>query len=120
MKVTSVHTSRDAEEQLHLQSYLTKIIKKISENTHVVIGQDSNAQIGVSQPIEEGKFRDSNIGKHGLHNVYLKGNQLINFIRENDLVVANTFFKSSTYNTYESFNKQGTMCQIDHVLVNKK
>ena len=98
---------------------MTKIIKKTSENTHIIISKDINSQIDVSQPREEGEFRDSNIGKCGLHNVDLKGSQLINFVRDDDLDVANTFFKPSTYKTYKSFNNQGTVCQIDHVLVNK-
>ena len=73
LPICQLCTSGDAEEQLHLQSYLTKIIKKTSDNTHIIIGQDSNAQIGFSQPREEGKFRDSNIGKYGLHKVDLQG-----------------------------------------------
>ena len=45
-----------------------------------------------------------------------KDKQLLEFMRSNDLIVANTFFKSEMYHTCKSFNSEGSTHQINHII----
>lgn len=117
INLCSIHISRDVEEQLVLQDFITNKISKMGRNQVIMIGQDSNTQVGIAEiEVEEGGV-DKNLDKFRLLKVDQKGIQLIEFIRNNNLIIANTFFKARIYITYKSFNKLGSKYQIDHIII---
>ena len=65
-------------------------------------------------------MKDACLGKYALERTDDKGRQLLDFIRNNELKVANTFFRANDYCTFKSFNRNGSTHQIDHVLTSKE
>jgi len=119
VRLISTYTSGEEDEQVYLQDFMSNRLKSFPKSTSVMIGQDSNAQIGKEEAIDDGELNDACIGKYALKKTDDKGRQLLDFIRNNDLKIANTFFRAKEYNTFKSFNRTGSLHQIDHVFVTK-
>ena len=59
----SCYTSGDIEEQETLQNQITQFIQNLSKYERIIVGQDSNAQIGISTWSNE-KTNNGHIGTH--------------------------------------------------------
>ena len=81
LRLASCYTSRDINEQLKLQEFLTKEFKNSNPNYSLIIVQDSNVQVGIAEMGDEGEIMDKNVGKWGLERRDEKGNQLLDFVR---------------------------------------
>ena len=91
-------------------------------NFKFIIGQDSNAQIGiVDERCDEGERKDGNSGRFGIWiKNDQKGSQLIYFVRNNNLCVSSTFYKTNNNVAHKIFNKMETVNQIDHALIDSR
>ena len=81
LRLASCYTSRDINEQLKLQEFLTKEFKNSNPNYSLIIAQDSNVQVGIAETGDEGEITDENVEKWGLERRDEKGNQLLDFVR---------------------------------------
>ena len=104
----------------HTYRISSQIESKNPESASILIGQDSNAQIDREELIDDGEIGDKSVGKFALNRIDSKGRQLLNFVRCNNLRVANTFFKAKAHEICKSFNREGSKHQIDHVIVSRK
>ena len=109
---------RDATEQQKDQFFsdLQTVIDKIPRKDILLIGGDFNARIG-------GKLNNSEhaIGKHGLGDRCTNGNRLLLFAMQNNLAVANTWFRHKPCHTYTWESRDGRVkAQIDYLLVSRR
>jgi len=114
-KLILAHVSNMIDNQLHLQEFMSEWLKL---NKHIlIIGQDSNMQIGRSNEfIDDKKPRENCIGICGIDRRDNKGEQLIEFLNENNLIAINTFFKSAICATFKGLNKDRITHQINHII----
>ena len=82
-----------------------------------MIGQDSNAQIGkCNETHDDGELKSDFTGRHGLDRRCAKGEELVEFLQANDLFAMNMFYEAKAHATHKSFNKEGSLHQIDHFI----
>ena len=83
----------------------------------LLIGEDSNAQIRKCNELyDDGELRTDCIGSHGMNRRDSKGEKLAKFLQSNNLFTINAFHKAKSYDTCESFNKEGSLHQIHHFI----
>ena len=108
---------RDATEQQKDQFYsdLQTVIDKIPRKDILLIGGDFNARIG-----RKLNNLEQAIGKHGLGDRCTNGNRLLLFAMQNNLAVANTWFRHKSCHTYTwKFRDGRVKAQIDYLLVSR-
>ena len=56
------------------------------------------------------------MGRHGMDRRDAKREQLVEFLQANNLCSINTFHEAKSHATHKSFNKAGSLHQIDHFI----
>jgi hypothetical protein len=107
---------RDATEQQKdpFFSDLQTVIDKIPRKDILLLGSDFNATIG-----RKLNNLEQAIGKHGLGDRCANGNRLLLFTMQNNLAVANTWFRHKSCHTYPWKFRDGLYAQIDYLLVSR-
>ena len=101
---TFIEFSRDFNNSLH-------------KNAINIIGQDSNAEIGISNYND--KLPDCSIGKYDEHRSNRKGYNLLHMIQSLNWYVLNTMFEHNICTTWKDFSHISNRCyQIDRILTN--
>ena len=108
---TSTHTDEEVEE--HYEE-IDKMLKEVKSTDVLLVIGDFNAKIG------EGSYEDI-VGKYGLGERNPRGDRLLYFCIEKNLVVSNTTFKHPKRLLY-TWKSPGdiTRNQIDYILVRKR
>jgi exonuclease III len=108
---TSAHTDEEIED---LYSQIEELIRREEKDSCIVVMGDMNAVVG------EGK-EDKIIGKFGYGVRNERGDMLVNFCRENKLIITNTLFKNHLRRRY-TWKAPGDRAryQIDYVLVQER
>ena len=112
---TYMPTSSSTEEEIeeHYEE-IEKMMKEVKSSDVLIIMGDFNAKIG------KGAYRDI-VGKHGLGERNERGERLLHFCTEKDLVVSNTTFEQPNRLLY-TWKSPGdiTRNQIDYILIRKR
>ena len=66
LRLISTYTSGEEDEQICLQEFMAERFKKTPDTSSILIGQDSNAQIGRDYIIDDGECKDKCVGFYGL------------------------------------------------------
>lgn len=89
-------------------------IKESTANTTLILG-DFNARVGTKDEISEHV-----LGSYGEKHKNGNGRRLIEFCKENDMIVANTFFKHKDIHTYtRELPSRNERSVLDYILINK-
>ena len=73
--------------------FVEEKVMKWPKNAHVVIGQDSNAKLGIADQLDTDKLSDLSLGCFGDPSRNSKRESLLNLVRSFNWKVANTWFK---------------------------
>lgn len=108
-------TSDAADEEMDsFYESLRKLTTKKSSRDVVIIIGDMNAKVGCER-IED------IVGHYGVGNINERGEELINFCRENDLMLANTWFEQKLSARHTWISPNGNVKnKIDFICVNKR
>lgn len=92
--------------------------KNIKKHEVTIVMGDFNAKIGRGRVVDV-------IGEHGLGQRNERGERLVEFVQEKEIVVTNTLFKLPRRRLYTWKSPQGTKDeivrnQIDYVMINKR
>ena len=92
----------------------------MTENAHVITGQDSNAKLGISDKLVTGELSDSSLGCFSEPSRNSKVESLLNLVRSLKQKVTNTWFEYPNYATWKNFSGKGHTYQSHHFFVNQK
>ena len=97
---------------------IQKALRSTKKNELTIITGDFNAKVG------KGRIEDI-VGEHGLGDKNERGDRLIQFCREEDFTIANTWFKLPNRRLYTWKSPADTVDhvirnQIDYILINKR
>jgi exonuclease III len=108
---TSAHTDEEVED---LYSQIEEMIRREEKDSWIILMGDMNAVVG------EGK-EDKIVGNFGYGVRNDRGDMLVNFCRENKLIITNTWFKNHLRRRY-TWKAPGDRAryQIDYVMVQER
>ena len=98
--VASIYHPVDEIEHTEFIDIISTIMSSVLKQSKFIGGQDVNANIGVRS-----KMYGKTLGPWGINNRNIKGRRLLGFFSNNQLKIANSFYKKSPYVTWISFNK---------------
>ena len=90
-------------------------MSSVPKNAKFIGGNDVNANLG-----DRSKMYGKNVGPWGINNCNMKGRRLLGFFSNNQLKVANSFYKNSSYVRWRSFNKTRSPHMLDVISVSEK
>ena len=112
---TYAPTGQHTEEEVEIYyEELQMLLKEVKSTEVLIISGDFNAKVGEGQ-------QDDIVGKYGLGERNERGERLIQFCEENNLMIANTHFRKHSKNLY-TWKSPGDCIrnQIDYILVRKR
>ena len=89
------------------------VVQARAEGRYIVLGGDFNASVGALRPWE----RPSKLGRFGVGERTASGDALVDFVLEQDLIVANRQFARRPEERWTCRAPCGTLSQIDFILV---
>ena len=110
-------TSTADDDVITFYDTLQQTVDEVNRRDMVVLMGDFNAKVGSCQNEEE----NGNIGKYGLGERNGRGDRLIEFIIENELMITNNFFKQHKRRLYTWTTPDGrNRNKIDFILIPKR
>ena len=67
-------------------------ISEFSKNNSIIFRQDSNAKVVISHTLDSNGIQEFTVRKYGDPNANVKGKNLMNLAKANELRIANTWF----------------------------
>ena len=93
---------------------MSTIMSSVPKKAKFIGGHDVNSNIGVRS-----KMYGKTLGPSLIKNRNMKGRRLLGFFSNNQLKVANSFYKKSSYVTWRSFNKMRSPHMLDVISVSE-
>ena len=90
-------------------------MSSVPKNAKFIGGHDVNSNLGIRS-----KIYGKTLGPWGINNLNMKGRRHLDFFSNNQLKVANSFNKNSSYVTLRSFNKTRSPHMLDFIYVSEK
>ena len=112
--VASIYHPVDELEHTEFIDILSTIMSSVPENANFIGGHDVNANLGIRS-----KMYGKTLGPWGIKNRNMKGRRLLGFFSNNQLKIANSFYKKSSYVTWRSFNKTRSPHMLDVIYMSK-
>ena len=112
--VALIYHPVDELEHTEFIDILSNIMCSVPKNANFMGGHDVNANLGIIS-----KMYGKTLGPWGIINQNMKGRILLVFFSNNQLKIANNFFRKSSYVTWRSFNKTRSPHMLDVISVSK-
>ena len=119
ISIASIYYPVDYDEHEEIIEFVEQKISELPKLNKIIIGQDSNAKVGISKPLESDTIRDPTVGYYGDSSFNTKGENLANSTRSMNLKIANTWFPHVVYTTWRDFSSRCQKHQIDHFLIDQ-
>ena len=95
--VASIYHPVDEFKHTEFIDILSAIMSSVPKTAKFIGGHDVNANLGVRY-----KMYGKTLGPWGINNRNMKGRRLLGFFSNNQLKIANSFYKKSSYVTWRS------------------
>ena len=112
--VASIYHPVDELEHTEFIDILSTIMSSVPKNANFIGGHDVNAHLGIRS-----KMYEKSLGTWLINNKNMKGRRLLGFFSNNQLKIANSFYKKPSYITWRSFNKTKSPHMLDVISVSK-
>ena len=112
--MTSIYHTVDEFEHTEFIDILSTIMSSVQKKAKFIGGNDVNPNLGVRS-----KMYGKTLGPWGINNCNMKGRRILGFFSYNQLKVANSFYKKSSYVTWRSFNKMRYPHMLDVISVSE-
>ena len=112
--VASIYHPVDELEHTEFIDILSNMMRSVPKNANFIGGHDVNANLGIRS-----KMYGKTLGPWVINNRNMKGRRLLGFFSNNQLKIANSFFRKSSYITCISFNKTRSPHMLDVISVSK-
>ena len=112
--VASIYHPVDELKHTEFIDILSNIMCSVTQNANFIGGRDVNSNFGIRS-----KIYWKTLGPWGINNRNMKGRRLLGFFSHNQLKIANSFFRNSSYVTWRSFNKSRSPHMLDVISVSK-
>ena len=119
LSIASAYYPVDIAEHDEMLEFMSEFLANLPPKRNVILCQDSNAKVGIGDDAELDEPSDVPLGKFGCPSRNAKGANLVNFARNFNLRIANTWFKHKRCATWKDFSARKNNHVIDHVLVNQ-
>ena len=101
MSITSIYYSVDVNEHVKMIDIVNDFLTNLPPMKNVILCQDSNAKAEICDDVELDEHRDITLGKYGDSNKNTKGINLVNFAKNFNLKISNTWFKHKIHATWK-------------------
>ena len=112
--VASIYHPVDELKHTEFIDILSTIMSSVPKNANFIGGNDVNANLGIRS-----KMYGKTLGPWGINNRNMQGRRLLGFFSNNQLKIANSFYKKASYVTWRSFNKTRSPHMLDVISVSK-
>ena len=112
--MASIYHPVDELEHTEFIDILNTIMSSVPKNSQFIGGHDVNTNLGIRS-----KMYGKTLVPWGINNRNMKGRRLLCFFSNNQLKVANSFYKKSSYLTWRSFNKTRSPNMLDVIYVSE-
>ena len=122
IKVTlaSIYYLVEPSDHEHMVEHVADKVLDWPKDNCIIIGQDSNAKVGIRLPVDVDELLHKCLGPFGMPDLNKKGRILLDLIRSNDWIVANAYFKHQSHATWKYFSTRKKKHQIDHIIIDQK
>ena len=112
--VASIYHPVDEFEHKEFIYIMSAIMSSMPKTAKFIGGHNVNANLGVRS-----KMNGKTLGPWVINNHNMKGRRLLGFFSNNQLNIANRFYKKSSYVTWRSFNKMRSPHMLDVISVSE-
>ena len=112
--VTLIYHLVDELKHTEFIDILSTIMSSVPKNAKFIGGHAVNVNLGIIS-----KMYGKTLGLWGINNRNMKGKRLLGFFSNNQLKIAKSFYKKSSYITRRSFNKTRSPHMIDVLSVSE-
>ena len=112
--VASIYHPVDDIEHTEFIDIMSTIMSSVPKNANFIGGHDVNSNLGIIS-----KMYGNTLGPWGINNQNMKGRRILGFFSNNQLKVANSLYKNSSYVTWISFNKMRSPHMWDLISVSE-